>query len=252
MDGRFRYKIALEYLGRGFCGWQKQEGAVSVQQVIEEAIYKFTKEQVTLVAAGRTDAGVNAYGQVAHFDLTREIDTKKAIGSINHFSWPHRVGVLSCEQVSQEFSARFSAIERQYVYKILNRKPIMIVDKGLKYWIRDKLDIEAMKEGASYLIGKHDFTSFRAAACQAKSPIKTLSKIEIIKRGDDISIYFAAPSFMHNMVRNIVGSLLLVGRGVWSPQKIEKVLHARSRAAAGPTAPAEGLYFLEVKYPENL
>jgi tRNA pseudouridine38-40 synthase len=246
-----RYKITIEYLGQGFCGWQKQEGTVSVQQVLEEAIFKFTKEQVTLVGAGRTDAGVNAYGQVAHFDLSREIDTKKAIGSINHFVWPYRVGVLSCKQVSADFNARFSAIERQYVYKILNRKSIMIIDKGIKYWIRDKLDVEAMREGAKYLTGKHDFTSFRAAACQAKSPIKTLSKIEIIKNGEDISIYVAAPSFMHNMVRNIVGSLIMVGRGIWQPTKIEEILHARSRAAAGPTAPAEGLYFLEVKYPEH-
>jgi tRNA pseudouridine38-40 synthase len=250
MENKFRYKITLEYLGQGFCGWQKQEGAISVQQVLEEAIFKFTGEQVALVAAGRTDAGVNAYGQVAHFDLSREIDTYKAMGSINHFVWPHRVGVLSCRQVSEDFHARFSAIERQYVYKILNRKSTMIIDKGLKYWIRDQLNIEAMREGAGYLIGKHDFTSFRAAACQAKSPIKTLSKIEIVKTGEDVSIYVAAPSFMHNMVRNIVGSLILVGRGIWVPAKIKEVLHARSREAAGPTAPAEGLYFLEVKYPE--
>jgi tRNA pseudouridine38-40 synthase len=248
MKNKNRYKITLEYIGKGFCGWQRQQSSLSIQEVIEEAIFKFTKEQVTLFAAGRTDAGVNAYGQVAHFDLTKKIDAKKAVQSINHFIRPQPIGVLFCQEVEDDFHARFSALERKYVYKILNRKSIIIIDRGSKCWIRDKLDIVAMQQGASYLIGNHDFSSFRAAACQAKSPVKTLTKIEIIQNNEDINIYLTAPSFLHNMVRNIVGSLLLVGRGIWSPEKIQDILTQKNRSCAGPTAPPEGLYFLGPKY----
>ena len=246
----FRYKIIIEYLGSGFCGWQRQESCISVQQVLEESIERLFKEKVLLIAAGRTDAGVHAYGQVAHFDLTKEIDVYKAVRSINYFVRPHKVAVLACQLVDNSFHARFSATQRQYVYKILCRPSELIIENGLKLWVREPLSVESMQQAANYLIGKHDFSSFRATSCQAKSPIKTLSNIEIIKQGDNINIYVSAPSFLHHMVRNIVGSLLLVGRGIWPAQKIKEVLEQKNRIYAGPTAPAKGLYFLAVKYPK--
>ena len=243
-----RYKITLEYLGAGYCGWQRQKESLSLQQIIEEAIYSFSKEEVTLVVAGRTDSGVNAYGQVAHFDLNREYDPRRLMHSINHFARMHTVGVVNAEIVDADFHARFSAKTRHYVYKILNRDSINIIEKGLKTHIRQELDIEAMQAGANYLIGKHDFSSFRARECQSKSPIKTIDKIEIINNKDTIEIYASALSFLHHMIRNIVGSLLLVGSGTWEPSKIQKILEAKDRVLAGPTAPAEGLYFLKVDY----
>ena len=244
----YRYKITLEYLGKNYCGWQRQKEDLSLQQIIEEAIFKFSKETVTLEVAGRTDAGVNAYGQVAHFDLETHYDPKRLILSINHFTRPHTIGVVEAELVDDSFHARFSAKHRHYVYKILNRKSINIVNKGLVTFIRYPLDIESMQRAADYLIGHHDFSSFRASECQSKSPIKTMDKIEIIKTGETIEIYFSALSFLHHMVRNIVGSLIMVGNGKWPPEKMQEVLLAKDRKVAGPTAPSEGLYFLKVDY----
>jgi tRNA pseudouridine38-40 synthase len=245
---KFRYKITLEYLGSGFCGWQKQKEALSIQQVVEEAIYKFSKENVLVTAAGRTDAGVNAYGQVASFDLTVEHEPHNVMYSINHFCKPYKIGVTNCELVDNDFNARFSAKHRHYVYKILNRRAPNIINAGLQCWIMDHLDVDLMIKGASYLIGKHDFTSFRATQCQASTPIKTISNIKIIRNGDNIEIYVSAISFLHHMVRNIVGNLLHVGKGEWPPEKIKEVLDSRDRTKGAPTAPAEGLYFLKVDY----
>ncbi len=251
MVKKFRYKITLEYLGAGFCGWQRQAEALSVQELVEESIYKFSKEKVLVTAAGRTDAGVNAYGQVASFDLTTWHKPHNVMNSINHFCKPYKVGVVDCELVDDNFNARFSAKHRHYVYKILNRKGRNIINAGLQCWIRDPLDINLMIKGASYLIGKHDFTSFRAMQCQSSSPIKTISNIEIIRNGDNIEIYISAISFLHHMVRNIVGNLLEVGRGNWPPEKIKEILDLRDRNAGAPTAAAEGLYFLKVDYNAN-
>lgn len=248
MTHKFRYKIILEYLGAGFAGWQRQADALSLQQLIEEAIYKFSNENVLVTAAGRTDAGVHAYGQVATFDLTKEFEPFTVMGSINFFCRPFKVGVVDCELVDPSFDARFSAKKRHYVYKILNRKSINIINSGQKWWIRDHLDIELMKQAAAYLIGRHDFTSFRAAQCQSNSPIKTIEKIEIIRNGDNILVYVSAISFLHHMVRNIVGNLVQVGRGAVLPEKIKEILEAKDRTKGAPTAPADGLYFLKVDY----
>lgn len=243
-----RYKVILEYIGAGYCGWQKQKESLSLQRVIEDAIFSFSKEKVVVTVAGRTDAGVNAYGQVAHFDLNKYYDPRRLMQSINHFSRPHTIGVVSAEEVNLEFHARFSAKSRHYVYKILNRPSINIINNGFMHWVRYDLDTEKMQEAANFLLGKHDFSSFRASECQSNSPIRTLDKINIIRQGDIIEIHVSALSFLHHMVRNIVGSLILVGSGKWNPTKIKEVLEAKDRKAAGPTAPACGLYFLKVDY----
>ncbi|MBN8512237.1 MAG: tRNA pseudouridine(38-40) synthase TruA [Rickettsiales bacterium] len=244
----YRYKITLEYLGTGYCGWQKQQSALSIQEIVEDAIYCFSKEKVSLIVAGRTDAGVHALGQVAHFDLSKKFDPQRLMLAINHFCRPHTVGVVSAQVVDKSFNARFSAKSRHYVYRILNRRSVNIVQNGLFCWIRHNLDTQAMQEAANYLVGKHDFSAFRASECQAKSPVKTIDKIEIIRNGDVIEIYVSALSFLHHMIRNIVGNLLMVGKGQWPKEKILKILEAKNRSIAGPTAPAEGLYFLRVDY----
>ena len=244
----YRYKIILEYIGEGYCGWQKQKDLLSLQQIIEEAIFSFSKERVNVAVAGRTDAGVNAYGQVAHFDLEKYYEPRRLMQSINHFSRPHTIGVVAAETVDSDFHARFSARSRHYVYKILNRSSINIVNKNLQYWVRHHLDEQKMQEAANHLLGNHDFSSFRASECQSNSPIRTLDKINIIRKGDDIEIHISALSFLHHMVRNIVGSLVLVGCKKWHPNKMKEVLEAKDRRAAGETAPAHGLYFVKVDY----
>lgn len=244
----FRYKITLEYLGKNYCGWQRQKESLSLQQVIEEAIFAFSKEKITLVVAGRTDSGVNAYGQVAHFDLEKYYDPRRLRHSINHFARPHTIGVIKAEIVDETFNARFSAKTRHYVYKILNRDAVNIINKDLQTTIRHRLDIDAMQKAANYLIGYHDFSSFRASECQSKSPMKTIDTIKIIKDRDNIEIHVSALSFLHHMVRNIVGNLLMVGNGTWNPEKVKEILLAKDRKAGGPTAPPEGLYFVKVDY----
>lgn len=248
MVNKFKYKIIIEYIGTDFCGWQKQKDSLSIEQLIIDAIYKFSKETVTLVAAGRTDAGVHAYGQVASFELSRYYEPRKVMHSINHFCRPHKAGIIDCTLVYQDFNARFDATQRHYVYKILNRRSINIINAGLQYHVREPLDVQLMREAAAYLIGKHDFSSFRASECQSSSPIKTLSRIEIIQVGYNIEIYVSALSFLHHMVRNIVGSLLQVGKGNWPPEKIKEILELKDRTKAAATAPAEGLYLLKVDY----
>ena len=243
-----RYKITLEYLGAGYCGWQRQKESLSLQQIVEEAIFAFSKERVNIFVAGRTDSGVNAYGQVAHFDLEKEYALDRLQQSINHFVQPHTIGVVDAEIVDTDFHARFSAKSRSYIYKILNRNSVNIINKNLQYWVRKDLDVEKMQLAANYLLGKHDFTSFRASECQSSSPVRTLDEIRITKIDDNIEIYVSAKSFLHHMIRNIVGSLIMVGAGKWPITKIKEVLEAQNRQVAGPMAPAEGLYFLKVEY----
>ncbi len=243
-----RYKITIEYLGTGFAGWQRQANITSIQQILEESVYKFTGENVTLHAAGRTDAGVHAIGQVAHFDLTKLIPTYKVMQAINHFVRTHNIGITKCEIVDENFHARFSAIARHYVYRIINRTGQVIIDLNRAWWIKQPMNINSMRKSAAYLIGYHDFSSFRSKDCQAKSPIKTLTNLIITQENDEIRLYFSAPSFLHNMVRNIVGSLVLVGRNIWQEEDIKRALEAKNREAAGIKAPACGLYFLKVDY----
>lgn len=244
----YRYKIILEYLGTGFAGWQRQNNVMSVQGLIEEAIYQFSAEKVNAFCSGRTDAGVHALGQVAHFDLSKYYEPHRVMYSINYFMRPNSVGVVDCSIVDNEFHARFSAKYRHYMYRIINRPSNLVVDFNRAWWIKNQLDLDSMQSGAEYLIGHHDFTSFRASECQAKSAMKTLTSLVIKQESDEIRIYASAPSFLHHMVRNIVGSLTKVGLNEWKPSHMKEVLEAKNREAAGITAPACGLYFLKVDY----
>lgn len=250
-----RYKITIEYIGTHFSGWQKQNNAISVQEAIENAIFLFTGQKIVVFAAGRTDSGVHALGQVAHFDLQQRrgdkfynYEPREIIRAVNHFLRPLAINIIDCSIVSYEFHARFSAISRAYLYKILNQSCKNIFLENRVWWIRKNLNIEAMKEGSKYLIGMHDFTSFRAQNCQAKSPIKTINEIKITSQDNIINFYISAPSFLYHMVRNIVGSLVLIGEGKYPPSHIDFILKAKDRGKAGQTAPACGLFFLNVKF----
>ena len=245
-----RYKITIEYDGTNLQGWQRQNKGVSVQYYLEEAILGFSHQVVEVIAAGRTDAGVHATAQVAHFDLDTSMDTfhlREAINArLKNLEAP--VSVLEVEEVSQDFHARFSAKGRGYVYRILNRRAPTVLLKDRVWVICYSLDVEKMREGAKYLLGNHDFSSFRGAGCQAKSPIKTLDKLDIVVNGDEIDFIVEARSFIYHQVRNIVGTLKCVGDGKLSPKDIKTILEAKDRKKAGPTAPACGLYLNKVMY----
>jgi tRNA pseudouridine38-40 synthase len=243
-----RYRLIVEYDGAGFVGWQRQENGLAVQQVIEEAIERFCGERVTVFAAGRTDAGVHALGQVAHFDLAREAEADTVRDAINFHLRPAAVAVLAAERAADDFHARFSAIGRAYLYRIANRRAPLVLDRGRAWWVPVPLDARAMHEAAQRLIGRHDFSSFRAAECQADSPVKTLAAIEVTQDGGEIRVTTRARSFLHHQVRNMVGTLKRVGEGKWSAEDVSRILVARDRAAAGPTAPAGGLYLTDVFY----
>lgn len=243
-----RYKITIEYDGTNFHGWQRQAEISSVQATIENAIEKFTNEKVTLHVAGRTDAGVHALAQVAHFDLQKNFETHKIITAINHYVRNNFISIISCDKMDESFHARFNAKSRSYTYKIINRKSPPALDKNRVWFVPINLNVEKMREGAKYLIGRHDFTSFRASECQAKSPIKTIDHINIEKQGDLILIHVKAKSFLHHMVRNIVGTLKLVGSEKIEPEKITDIINDKNRCSAGPNAPACGLYFVKVEY----
>ena len=243
-----RYKIVIEYFGTHFVGWQKQENGISVQEVLEDAILRFTKEKIIVYAAGRTDAGVHARGQVAHFDLESRQDPHKLSRALNHFVRPHKVAILSCKETNEEFHARFSAKKRYYEYIILNRSAPCTIDEHRVWQIYVPLDIEKMKSASKCLLGHHDFSSFRAKECQAHSPLKTLDEIEIISEGDYIKFRLSAISFLHHMVRNIVGTLSMVGEGKLQVDDVQKILDAKDRKCAGVTAPSDGLYFMKVDY----
>lgn len=243
-----RYKITIEYDGSGFVGWQRQENGFSVQQAIEEAINKFSGEKITLFGAGRTDSGVHALGQVAHFDLQKNTDADTVRDAVNFHLKPACVSILDATPVADDFDARFSALERAYRYRITNRRAPLAVSRGYSWWVPVPLDVEAMNEAAGHLVGKHDFTTFRSVHCQAKSPLKTLNALTVTGDGESIEIEARAPSFMHHQVRNFAGTLKLVGEGKWSPGKVKTALEKKDRTAGGPTAPPDGLYFVEVVY----
>ena len=243
-----RYKIIIEYDGTSLAGWQRQEHNPSVQQFIEQAIKKFSSELVIVHGAGRTDAGVHALGQVAHFDLNKNYSIKEVMGAINHHLKPNKIIITNCLEVTSDFHSRFSAKKRYYRYEILNRDSHCIFDINRAWHIREKLSISKMQKAAKILLGEHDFTSFRASKCQAKSAIKTIDQITISKKNDKIIFNLKATSFLHHMVRNIVGSLVLVGMHKWEIEDIKIALAEKDRSKAGPTAPACGLYFLKVDY----
>ena len=243
-----RYRLTLEYDGTPFCGWQRQKHQLSVQQVLEEAIARFSGEIATTQAAGRTDAGVHALAQVVHFDLERDWDPRRVRDALNHHTKPHPVAVLVCEVVDEGFEARFSAMARHYEYRILNRRARPALDANRVWHVPVALDAESMHEAAQMILGKHDFTTFRAAECQAKSPEKTLDHLAVSRQLDTIIVTASARSFLHHQVRSIVGSLKLVGEGKWSPRDFRAALDARDRSRCGPLAPPGGLYLMRVDY----
>jgi tRNA pseudouridine38-40 synthase len=243
-----RYKIIIEYDGAPFVGWQLQEKDLSVQGAIMAAIEAFSGEKVTVRGAGRTDAGVHALGQVAHFDLSGDRDTDTVRDALNAHLRPHPVAVLAAEKVAPDFDARRSARRRHYLYRIANRRPDLALERGRAWRVPRRLAAEAMHAAAQRLIGKHDFTTFRSTECQAQSPDKTLDRLDVSRVGDEVHITAVARSFLHNQVRSMVGSLVLVGDGKWPVDGMWRALQARDRAACGPVAPPEGLYLVKVDY----
>jgi tRNA pseudouridine38-40 synthase len=244
-----RWKLTLEYFGGPFSGWQRQDNAPSVQAVVEDALARIEPQAGPVIGAGRTDAGVHATGQVAHCDTARDWDPFKLAAALNHHLRPHPVAVLSAEPAAPEFHARFSAIERRYLYRIRDRRAPLTFERRLAWRHHGPLDADAMAEGARRLIGHHDFTTFRAAQCQALSPVKTLDALEVVRDGDEIRVNARARSFLHNQVRSMVGTLAQVGSGRWPPERVGDALAARDRAACGPVAPPDGLYLTAVGYP---
>lgn len=244
-----RWKLILEYDGTGFCGWQRQSHDVSVQQVLEEAFQRFCGETVTLHVAGRTDAGVHAVGQVAHVDLERATDADEIQGAINFHVRPHRISVVAVDQAAPDFHARFSALARSYRYTLVNRRAPLALMADQAWHVPRLLDVALMQKAAHHLIGKHDFSTFRASNCQSNSPIKTLDKMAVAQEGETIMFTTKARSFLYHQVRNMVGTLVLVGAGQWSVDDFAKAFAAADRTRGGPTAPPQGLCFMEVEYP---
>jgi tRNA pseudouridine38-40 synthase len=243
-----RYKLTVEYDGRPFCGWQRQKSDLSVQQVLEEAIARFSGETVTTQAAGRTDAGVHALGQVVHFDLSRAWDPFKVREALNYHTKPYPVAIVTAEAVGGAFEARFSATARHYEYRILNRRARPALDVGKVWHVPVGLDADAMHAAAQLILGRHDFSTFRAAECQANSPVRTLDLLNVSRQAEMIVVTARARSFLHSQVRSMVGSLKLVGEGRWSPAAFRAALDAADRARCGPLAPPDGLYLTAVSY----
>jgi tRNA pseudouridine38-40 synthase len=247
-----RYRIMIEYDGTPFVGWQVQAAGASVQGRLAEAIHKLSGESVTVRGAGRTDAGVHALGQVAHFDLTRAWPTDTVRAALNFHLKPDPIAIVDCAIAPDDFDARFSALARHYRYRILARPAPPVLDRDRVWWVPQPMRAEAMAQAAAHLVGRHDFTTFRAAGCQAKSPVKTLDLLEVSTSGAEIVIQASARSFLHNQVRSMVGSLKLVGEGKWTGADLRAALEAKDRAACGPVAPARGLYLVRVDYPPGI
>ena len=246
-----RYRLLIEYDVTPFVGWQIQPEGLSVQGAVQRAVHAFAGESVVVKAAGRTDAGVHATGQVAHLDLARDWPASRVRDALNFHLKPHPVAVLDCRMVDANFDARFSAIKRHYRYRILERRARPVLDRDRVWWVARPLDADAMRQAAQYLIGRHDFTTFRAAQCQAPNPVRTLDQLDVVRHGEEIVIATSARSFLHNQVRSIVGTLKLVGEGRWSAEDVAAALAARDRSRCGPVAPACGLYLIQVDYPED-
>jgi tRNA pseudouridine38-40 synthase len=244
-----RYKLVVEYDGTPFTGWQHQTNGLSVQQAVEEAIERFAGEKVRIHCAGRTDSGVHATHQVVHVDLAKEWRPDTVRDATNAHLKPAPVAILSAEPVPETFSARLSAVKRHYLYRILNRRAPAALDLNRVWHVAWKLDVDAMHEAAQSLVGRHDFTTFRAAECQANSPIRTLDRLDVEHIGDEIRIYASARSFLHHQVRSMVGTLERVGAGRWAVEDVRRALDACDRKRCGPMAPSTGLYLIGVDYP---
>ena len=243
-----RYKLTIEYDGTPFVGWQVQNGGPSVQGVLTEAIAAFSGERSVVAGAGRTDAGVHALAQVAHVDLSKRWDGDTVRDALNAHLRPHPIAVLAAELVADDFDARFSAIRRHYVYRIVNRRADLALDAFRAWRVPRPLDSAAMHAAAQRLTGKHDFTTFRAAECQAKSPVKTLDRLDVTRDGNEVRVAATARSFLHHQVRSMVGSLMHVGEGKWSGDDLAAALAACDRARCGQVAPPHGLYLVRVEY----
>ena len=256
-----RYKLLIEYDGTPYAGWQKQDDQTTVQGCIESALEKFCGQNVTVVGAGRTDAGVHATGQVAHIDLPKEFEPFKVMQGLNYYLFntidesgnthnnsENKIAILKAERVSDDFNARFSAKKRHYLYRVINRRARLGIEANRAWHVVEDLDITAMQTAAKLLLGTHDFNSFRDTQCQAKSPIKTLEQLDIKRYGDELRFFVSARSFLHHQVRIMVGTLALVGKGRWKPDDVAAALKAHDRTQAGPTAPGDGLYLVGVDY----
>ncbi len=249
-----RFRITIEYDGGPFVGWQKQDNGPSIQGAIAEAITALSGENVSVFGAGRTDAGVHACGQVAHFDLSRDWEVDRIRDGLNHHLKPAPVSVLDAAETDDEFHARFSAVARHYLYRIINRRSPPALQRGKAWHVSRPLDAASMNDAAQALVGLHDFTTFRSVHCQAKSPVKTIDKIAVSVPAQDteiIEIRVSARSFLHNQVRSIVGTLKRVGEGAWTAQDVSAALAAADRSACGPVAPPDGLYLMAVDYPDG-
>jgi tRNA pseudouridine38-40 synthase len=243
-----RYKLTIEYDGAAFSGWQIQADQLTVQGVLTAAIEALSGEKTLVQGAGRTDAGVHARAQVAHVDLAKDWDTDTVRDALNAHLRPHPVAVLLAERVADDFNARMSALKRHYLYRIINRRADLTFDLRLAWRVPRPLDAGAMHAAAQLLTGKHDFTTFRAAECQANSPVKTLDRLDVERVGEDVNVWASARSFLHHQVRSMVGSLVMVGIGAWSADDLGKTLAARDRSACGQVAPPDGLYLMKVDY----
>jgi tRNA pseudouridine38-40 synthase len=244
-----RYRATLEYDGGPFAGWQRQENGHSIQSALEEAIFKLSGERVTVTGAGRTDAGVHARGQVAHFDLVKEFSADTIRDALNAHLRPAPIAVLEAALADPDFHARFSAIGRHYEYRILCRRAPPALERGHVWHVSRALDAQAMQHAAQAFIGQHDFTTFRSSECQAKSPVKTLDRFDVSAQGDEFVFYTRARSFLHHQVRSMVGTLKLVGEGKWRTSDVARALEACDRTQCGTVAPPEGLTLLKVDYP---
>jgi tRNA pseudouridine38-40 synthase len=244
-----RWRLTIEYDGGPFMGWQRQEHGPSVQQALEEALTRMTGELAAFHAAGRTDAGVHALAMSAHAEIGKTLTAHRLREGLNALVRPQPISVLAVEPVADDWHARFSCIGRRYLYRILNRRAPPALERGRAWHIPVPLDVEAMREGAAMLVGRHDFTTFRSVQCQSDSPVKTLDRLEVSRVGEEVHVQAAARSFLHHQVRSMVGCLALVGRGQWQPEDIRRALEARDRSALGLNAPPHGLYFVEAVYP---
>ena len=250
-----RYALKVEYNGAPFAGWQRQADQPSVQGAIEAALAKLEPREHTIAAAGRTDAGVHATAQVAHCDMFKDWDPFRLNEALNYHLKPDPVAITACALVDDDWHARFSAMERRYLFRVLMRRAPAVHERGQVWQVQHQLDVGAMRKGAAYLLGKHDFTTFRSSICQAASPVKTLDVLDISEAegvsGPEIRFHLRARSFLHNQVRSFVGTLERVGAGAWSPEDVKSALEAHERAACGPVCPPHGLYLAGVEYPDD-
>lgn len=250
-----RYALKIEYDGAPFAGWQKQKDQPSVQRSVEEALRKLEPDCPTIAAAGRTDTGVHALGQIAHCDMARDWDPFRLSEALNYHLKPKPIAIVAIARVAEDWHARFSAVERQYLFRLVSRRPPVVHDQGKVWQVAQSLELGPMLTAANMLLGKHDFTTFRSTDCQADSPVKTLDELSIKELdypyGREFRFKVRARSFLHNQVRSLVGTLERVGAGSWAPDDVRTALDARDRAACGPVSPPQGLYLEKVRYRDD-